>query len=72
MRSRSGPAYDAWRAWDLPGDNLDLVRAAFARALAALVPDPDREALMPFRIGYPTAAALAIPRRPAEEVIEAG
>jgi hypothetical protein len=44
----------------------------FARALAALVPDPDREALMPFRIGYPTAEALASPRRPAEEVIDAG
>jgi nitroreductase len=42
------------------------------RALAALVPDPDREALMPFRIGYPTAKALASPRRPAEEVIRAG
>jgi nitroreductase len=44
----------------------------FARALTALAPDPDREALMPFRIGYPTAEALASPRRPAEEVIEAG
>ena len=44
----------------------------FAPALAALVPEPDREALMPFRIGYPTAEALASPRRPAEEVIGAG
>ncbi len=44
----------------------------FARALTALAPDPDREPLMPFRIGYPTAEALASPRRPAEEVIEAG
>jgi nitroreductase len=44
----------------------------FARALTALAPDPDRQALMPFRIGYPTAEALASPRRPAEEVIEAG
>ena len=34
----------------------------FAPALAALVPEPDREALMPFRIGYPTAEALASPR----------
>jgi hypothetical protein len=44
----------------------------FTRALAAMVPKLDREALMPFRIGYPSAEALASPRRSAEEVIGAG
>jgi len=33
--ANTGPAYDAWRAWDLPGaDNLDLVRAAILAANA--------------------------------------
>ena len=44
----------------------------FAQAIAALVPDSNWQALMPFRIGYPTAEPLASPRRAAEEVIQAG
>jgi len=36
----------------------------FARALEALVPDPNREALMPFRIGYPHRGAAGEPAPP--------
>ena len=39
------------------------------RALAGLIGDPSWRALMPFRIGYPTAAALASPRRAVQEVL---
>ncbi len=44
----------------------------FTRALTALVPDTNRLALMPFRIGYPTTEALESPRRPAEKVSSSG
>ena len=40
----------------------------FGQALAALLP-AGRHAIMTFRIGYPTAAALPSPRRPAREVV---
>lgn len=41
-------------------------------ALAELLPEPEWRAVLPFRVGWPTAEALAAPRRPAEEVIVAG
>jgi hypothetical protein len=44
----------------------------FAKALTALVPDTNWQALMPFRIGYPTTQALESPRRPAEEMASSG
>lgn len=40
-------------------------------ALAALMPEPGWQALMPFRIGYPAEPALKSPRRPAAEVVVA-
>ncbi len=40
-----------------------------SRALAELIGDADWQALMPFRIGYPTVTALASPRRAVEEVL---
>lgn len=39
------------------------------RALAGLIGDPGWQALTPFRIGYPTVAALASPRRALQEVL---
>ncbi len=39
----------------------------YEKALTALVPGPN-QALMPFRIGYPTTEALISPRRPAGQV----
>ena len=39
------------------------------RALAGLIGDPGWGALMPFRVGYPTEAALASPRRAVQEVL---
>ena len=39
--------------------------------LAQLVGDSGWQALMPFRLGYPTVTPLASPRRWAEEVIVA-
>ena len=41
----------------------------FTEALAELS-GPDRQVLMPFRIGYPTKAALASPRRPIQDVLK--
>ncbi len=41
----------------------------FTRALAALIGDPDWQALMPFRVGYPTVTALASPRRAVQDVL---
>lgn len=41
----------------------------FTRALAELIGDSDWQALMPFRIGYPTVTALASPRRAVHEVL---
>jgi hypothetical protein len=40
-----------------------------SRGLARLVGDAGWQPVMPFRIGYPTAAALASPRRPVEDVM---
>src|SRR5438034_10115963 len=44
------------------------IEPTFGRALAALLGDPGWEALMTFRIGYPTRAAALSPRRAAEAV----
>ena len=45
------------------------IEPTFGRALAALLGDPGWEALMTFRIGYPTRAAALSPRRAAEAVL---
>ena len=42
----------------------------FTQALTALLPNTTMQAVMPFRIGYPTQQALESPRIPAEEVVE--
>ncbi len=41
----------------------------FGNALKELIGDPDWQALMPFRIGYPMIEALASPRRSIEDVL---
>jgi hypothetical protein len=41
----------------------------FTFAIAAMLPDPAWQMVMPFRIGYPTQRAFLSPRRPAEEVV---
>lgn len=41
------------------------------QALAALMPEPGWQAVMPFRVGYPAETALKSPRRPAEDVVVA-
>jgi hypothetical protein len=41
----------------------------FGRALKEFVGDSGWEVLMPFRLGYPTVAALASPRRSVDEVV---
>ncbi len=43
----------------------------FGSALEELAGDPGWQALMPFRLGYPTVAALASPRRGVDEVVVA-
>ncbi len=43
--------------------------ASIGRGLAALVGDPAWQPVMPFRIGYPTTAAPASPRRPVADVV---
>lgn len=45
------------------------IEARFGKALAELIADPSFEALMPFRVGYPTAAAPASPRRDVQSVL---
>jgi hypothetical protein len=45
------------------------IEPTFGRALADLLGDPGWEALMTFRIGYPTRAAALSPRRAAEAVL---
>lgn len=45
------------------------IEPRFGDALADLLGAAGRQTLMPFRLGYPTAAALASPRRRIEEVI---
>jgi hypothetical protein len=47
------------------------IEPRFGRALTELVADTGWQALMPFRLGYPTVTALASPRRSAEQVIVA-
>jgi hypothetical protein len=42
------------------------------RGLAGLVGDPGWQPVMPLRIGYPTTAAPASPRRPVADVVAAG
>ncbi len=41
----------------------------FTRAIAAMLPERGWQAVMPFRLGYPTVQTLRSPRRPAEEVV---
>lgn len=41
----------------------------FGRTLTELIGDSGWQALMPLRIGYPTATALASPRRAVQEVL---
>jgi hypothetical protein len=41
----------------------------FGRALAEIVSDASRQALVSFRIGYPTRAGRRSPRRPVEDVV---
>lgn len=43
----------------------------FTRGIAGLLPEPGGQAVMAFRIGYPTLAAHLSPRRPAQEVLRA-
>lgn len=43
----------------------------FTRALTGLLPEPSGQAVMAFRIGYPTMAAHLSPRRLAQEVLRA-
>jgi hypothetical protein len=45
------------------------IEPRFGNALKELARDPGWEVLMPFRLGYPTVAALASPRRSVDEVV---
>lgn len=45
------------------------LRLDFTNEVAALIPSAGWQAVMPFRIGYPTVDGLESPRRPAEDVI---
>jgi hypothetical protein len=45
------------------------IEPIFSNALAELIDDPNWQALMMFRIGYPTIEALPSPRRAAKDVI---
>lgn len=45
------------------------IEPRFGKALRELVGDPGLHALMPFRIGYPTVAAQASPRRTLQSVL---
>jgi hypothetical protein len=47
------------------------IEPRFGNALKELAGDPGWEVLMPFRLGYPTVAALASPRRSVDEVVVA-
>ena len=53
-------------------ENLSGLPPRFTQAVAELIPDPDWQPLMSFRIGYPTAQPSPSPRRPAESVISVG
>ncbi len=57
-------------------ERIDRERATgdeptMTRAFAGLLPDGDGQAVMAFRIGYPTAGTHPSPRRPAAEVLRA-
>jgi hypothetical protein len=45
------------------------IEPKFSNALAELIGDPNWQALMMFRMGYPTIEALPSPRRDAKDVI---
>jgi len=45
------------------------IAPTFGRALAELIGDDRRRALMTFRLGYPTESALPSPRRPVTDVL---
>lgn len=45
------------------------IEPRFGDALKGLIGDPSWQALMPFRVGYPTVAAPASPRRAVEDVL---
>ncbi len=45
------------------------IEPRFADALKELISDASRQALMPFRIGYPMAGADLSPRRAVEDVL---
>jgi hypothetical protein len=42
----------------------------FSRALAEIIGDPSWQALMPFRMGYPTVEGRPSPRRAIEDVLQ--
>lgn len=46
------------------------VEPRFGRALEELIGNPERQALMAFRAGFPTREALASPRRPLAQVLQ--
>ena len=45
------------------------IEQTFGNALKALIANPDWQALMTFRIGYPTIDASSSPRRSVQEVV---
>jgi hypothetical protein len=45
------------------------IKQTFANALMELIANPNWQALMTFRIGYPTMEALSSPRRSIQEVV---
>jgi nitroreductase len=45
------------------------IKQTFGNALKELIANPSWQALMTFRIGYPTEEALSSPRRPIEDVV---
>jgi hypothetical protein len=45
------------------------IKQTFGNALRALIANPNWQALMTFRIGYPTVEALSSPRRSIQDVM---
>lgn len=45
------------------------IKQTFRNALMELIANPNWQALMTFRIGYPTMEALSSPRRSIQEVV---
>jgi hypothetical protein len=45
------------------------IKQTFGNALRDLIANPNWQALMTFRIGYPTTEASSSPRRPIQEVV---